>query len=369
MAYTFFPEKGSEIIDKCNKFGAVNVADMVNLHDALQKKYPKIGAPINIDLKKTQQSKTEVNVTRALEGTLTIKECVKLGGVSNLKLKFGNGSSGNRGLNNRGNNFEPEFATDILKWWEGTTVSNSHHLKAIKHINQVYNLKDSSSLKVDVVGGANTPRPIQFKTNIVLENTKGIGTDVGKGVTDVTLTKSDGDEIYLSLKFGATTTFFNVGVRGGRGRPPILTPDEIESGVITNKHGKKLLKLFGIDERKFCLVFKGGKGVDPSYVGNEIAKYSKPAMKKLLESGIGHGYHIIHKFENGTVVSKEMSKTAMTKAANTGSLRIYYGGKTGTGRRINMEMSSSVYKFSLNIRDTQGRDGYPTRMMCDFKTL
>ena len=46
---------------------------------------------------------------------------------------------------------------------------------------------------------------------------------------------------------------------------------------------------------------------------------------------------------------------------------IYLIGKTGTGKRINMEMSSSVYKFSLNIRDTQGKDGYPTRLMCDFK--
>ncbi len=34
-----------------------------------------------------------------------------------------------------------------------------------------------------------------------------------------------------------------------------------------------------------------------------------------------------------------------------------------------MEMSSPNYKFKLNIRDTQGKDGYPTRMMCDFTTL
>ena len=91
-------------------------------------------------------------------------------------------------------------------------------------------------------------------------------------------------------------------------------------------------------------------------------------MKKLLESGIGHNYHIIHK-NKGKVLSKQMDKAMMKKAAQIKSLKLYYGGKTGTGRRINMEMSSSVYKFSLNIRDTQGRDGYPTRMMCDFKTL
>ena len=50
----------------------------------------------------------------------------------------------------------------------------------------------------------------------------------------------------------------------------------------------------------------------------------------------------------------------------TGTPTIYYGGKTGTGKRIDIEMQSSKYKFKINIRDTQGTDGYPTRMMCDF---
>ena len=41
-------------------------------------------------------------------------------------------------------------------------------------------------------------------------------------------------------------------------------------------------------------------------------------------------------------------------------------GKGGKGKRIDMEMESATYKFKINIRDTQGKDGYPTRMMCDF---
>ena len=57
----------------------------------------------------------------------------------------------------------------------------------------------------------------------------------------------------------------------------------------------------------------------------------------------------------------------MNTAASVGSVTIYYGGKTGRGKRIDMEMESRTYSFKLNIRDTQGRDGYPTRMMCDFK--
>ena len=59
----------------------------------------------------------------------------------------------------------------------------------------------------------------------------------------------------------------------------------------------------------------------------------------------------------------------MKASSRVGAVQIFYGGKTGKGKRIDMEMSSRYYKFKLNIRDTQGTDGYPTRMMCDFTTL
>lgn len=360
MAYDFFPIKSKEILTKCVKFAPVNVADMIKLHEVLQKKY-KIDAPINIDLNKKGQNKTEVNVTRALEGAVTIRDIMKLSNIENLKLKFGNGSSGNRGAKNQGNAFEETFAKDLEKWWAGEKVADKNHLLAIEDLDKTYGLSKSATLKIEVVGGENTPRPIKFGSSIILENTKGTGTDVGKNVTDITLTKDGGEEIYLSLKFGPTTTFFNVGVR------TVLTPQEIEDGVITNKNGRKLLHMFGIDDKKFCLVFQGGKSTAPGYKKKEVVTYDKSALNKLLESGIGHGYHIIHKFTNGRVLSKKMDKSSMQQAARTGRMKLFYAGKTGTGRRINMECESSTYKFSLNLRDTQGKDGKPTRMMCDFK--
>lgn len=361
MAYDFFPTKSKEILTKCDKFPPGNVADMIKLHEALTRKYPKVDTPINIDLGKKNQSKTEVNVTRALEGAITINQILNLSNAENLKLKFGNGSSGNRGAKNQGNAFEEEFAKDLESWWAGEKVGDKNHLLAIEDLNKTYDLKNSSTLKIEVVGGENTPRPIKYGSNIILENKKGTGTDVGKNVTDITLTKDDGKEIYLSLKFGPTTTFFNVGVR------KVLTPDEIEAGGINNKNGLKLLKMFGIKQDKFCSVFKGDKNTAPGYSKKEVVGYDKSALNKLLESGIGHGYHIIHKFTNGRVLSKKMDKVSMQKAARTGRMKLFYGGKTGDGRRINMECESPTYKFSLNIRDTQGKDGKPTRMMCDFK--
>ena len=145
----------------------------------------------------------------------------------------------------------------------------------------------------------------------------------------------------------------------------VLSQDEIDRGLIKDKNGKALLDLFGIDNKRFCTIFndkvktKGGK---------VLAKPNPAGIKALLESGIGYGYHVIHQMR-GKVLSKKMDKKAMKAAARVGKCTIHYGGKTGKGKRIDMEMESPYYKFKLNIRDTQGKDGYPTRMMCDFTTL
>ena len=87
------------------------------------------------------------------------------------------------------------------------------------------------------------------------------------------------------------------------------------------------------------------------------SNYQDFAMKTLLKSGIGYGYHVIHKMR-GQVLSKKMDEKAMKEAAKVGTCTVHYGGKSGKGKRIDMEMKSPYYKFKLNIRDTQGKDGY-----------
>ena len=226
-------------------------------------------------------------------------------------------------------------------------------------LDKTYKLSESNWLKVNVDAGANTPRPLSFDGKINITNTKGTGKDIGNSVTDITLTKDDGEKIYLSLKFETTTTFFNVGVRTK------LRQSEIDPGEIKDRDGKKLLKLFGIDNKRFCTIFNDKVKTNG---GKVTTRPNIAAMKELLESGIGHGYHVIHKMK-GKVLSKKMDETAMKAAAKVGTCTVHYGGKTGKGKRIDMEMKSPYYKFKLNIRDTQGKDGYPTRMMCDFTTL
>ena len=241
----------------------------------------------------------------------------------------------------------------------GKDVSDAKMLEAIEHIDEIYNLSKADSIKIEIMGGENTPRPLQYSsTGITLKNTKGTGNDVGPSVTDITITKktkNKTEEIYLSLKVGGTVTFFNVGLR------TVLTPEEIKKNRITNKEGLMLLDLFGIDPALFCMVFNGKlkKGVVQKNTVN------KTKLTKLLKSGIGYGYHVVHKV-TGKIISKQMDEAALAEASKIGNSVVYYGGKTGNGKRIDIEVESSEYKFKLNIRDTQGKDGYPTRLMCDF---
>ena len=91
-------------------------------------------------------------------------------------------------------------------------------------------------------------------------------------------------------------------------------------------------------------------------------------LKDFLRSGIGHGFTIVHKLTSQTLIY-DVDKKYMEEAATPKSCVVYYGGKSGNGKRIDMEIETGHYILKLNIRDTQGGDGYPTRMMCDYSYL
>ena len=354
-AYSFFPKSEEEITNTLADWPHESVADVIKLFNYLKGKGDE--TPINIDLKK----KKDINVSRLFKANYNISDIKSGAELDTVRIKFGNGSKGNRGANNRGNAFETQFATALNKWFaEGVdAVEDSEILDAILDLDKTYKLSESKWLKVNVVGGENTKRPLSFDGKIHITNTKGTGKDIGNSVTDITLTKDDKEKIYLSLKFETTTTFFNVGVRTK------LRQSEIDKGEVKDRDGKKLLDLFGIDNKRFCTIFNDKVETDG---GKVTTRPNAVAIKELLESGIGHGYHVIHKMR-GKVLSKKMDEKAMKAAAKVGTCTVHYGGKSGKGKRIDMEMKSPYYKFKLNIRDTQGKDGYPTRMMCDFTTL
>ena len=352
-AYSFFPKSEEEISNTLKDFPHENVKDIINLFNFLK---GKDETPINIDLKKPK----DINVSRGIKGLFDIGDIKSKAGLKTIRIKFGNGSKGNRGANNRGNAFETQFATAIEKWYaEGDqAVEDKDILNAIRDLDRTYNLGKSKTFDAKVVGGENTRRPLDFSGKITITNTKAKGFNIGESVTDITLITDNNPKIYLSLKLGSTTTFFNVGIKTK------LTKKEINEGIIKNRDGIKLLDLFGIDNKRFCTIFNDKVKTQSGVVRG---KPNVAALSHLLQSGIGFGYHVIHRMR-GKVLSKKMDESLMKASSRVGAVQIFYGGKTGKGKRIDMEMSSRYYKFKLNIRDTQGTDGYPTRMMCDFTT-
>ena len=73
-------------------------------------------------------------------------------------MKFGDGSSGGRGVQNAGNAFEGIFAQEIRNWWSGETVEPKA-LQAIEKIDKLHKLTKCKTLEVKEVGELNNKRP------------------------------------------------------------------------------------------------------------------------------------------------------------------------------------------------------------------
>jgi hypothetical protein len=367
MAYTFFPTSAIEVsktlkpknVSEKTKIQEINALLSYLQNNAKTKKV--IATPINID----PTNISMVNISRKIKGILTEKQIATAVGLKTLKIKFGDGSAGGRGVNNKGNKFEKDLGPAFKSWWSGKKVTDADLNYSIDEVYDITNLKNFSTLDVDAEAGAkNTKRPIQYTPNIHLYSTSA-DNNIGDMLTDITLIGTVGNKkqnIYLSLKTTSTVTFFNVGIK------EVLPTSEIKSGNISNKNGLKLLKMFSIDPSVFCDVYnqKSFKGYSEDI---NLTASQTSNIQTFLESGIGYGYTVVHQIRKGNVKVFNVTKKYMQDAAKPNSLKIYYGGKTGTGKRVDMEIITNKYLLKLNIRDTQGKDGYPTRLMCDFSYL
>jgi hypothetical protein len=146
-----------------------------------------------------------------------------------------------------------------------------------------------------------------------------------------------------------------------------LPKEEIKKGNIVNKNGLALLKMLKIDPGAFCDSYNhptGWSGWSEQVDLNNASHKAK--LQKFLESGIGHGYTVIHQLKPGNVKVFNVTEKYMKSAATPESMTVYYGGKTGTGKRVDVVIETPKYTLGLNIRDTQGKDGYPGRIMCNF---
>lgn len=355
MAYTFFPKTATEI-KQTLKGDKAKIDEIINVFAYLKSKFPKVESPINVD----PAAIAKINVTRDLQTDIDLVKIKREAKVTKITMKYGSGSSGGRGVQNKGNAYEGQLAVALRQWWSGEKITDPKLLQAVEDIVKLHNLKKCKNFSVEEVGELNNKRPFIFTPQVLISSKiQVIDNDLGPVVTDLTL-YCDKKKIYLSLKTGGTVTFFNSGIR------TVLSPAEIKSGKITNKDGLKILNMFNINDALFCDIYNGKlkKGYVED-VWKTMSPKQKNELKNFLISGVGHGYTIVHKLTGKTEVY-EIDKQYMTEAATPTSCNVYYGGKSGTGKRIDMEIETGHYILKLNIRDTQGGDGYPTRMMCDY---
>ena len=295
----------------------------------------------------------------------------------------GQGSQGSGKTLNKGVKFEQDFYADAVKVLEGATTGK-RFIPTIVEMNKTFEEELSKPLgmieaepKLKGVlseGSKNKSRPLVYSGGSLVVAAEGnVTEDMGSTLTDITF--QYGEEktpVYLSLKYGPTLTFFNSGV-GGRNGPLLFTEREISQGTIKTNAGLDFLKMFGMADdpaaiTKFCDSFTNYPRTKP-ITNHKVASttYSVPNIEKLLRSGMGYGYWMVHNTEGTTIQWYEINKEYMEEASTiTSGVTIYYGRMNGMGKGVNMTCSSKHYNFTFNIRNKQGGT-YPTHVMCDYK--
>ena len=218
---------------------------------------------------------------------------------------------------------------------------------------------------VAAVGGKNQPRPLVGGSGGLYVTAGGTKTkNIGSTVTDITtFWGPKKEEVYLSLKYGNTLTFINSGV--GK----IFTADDYKNYFegYTNPIGKEIFRMFGIDPVTYAKVFNDYPHKKRMPTIDVTSKCDKQAIQDLLQYAIGYGYWMVHGGTTGGVQIYEVDESYMKKASTiSGSVKLMYGGTQGKGKRLDIHLESSVYKFMFNLRNKQS-GLYPSHIMCDYK--
>lgn len=351
-AYNIIPNSVDEIDSLKNT--AIDTKTIKSVYSYIFSKNSSLANPIAVS---SGQKEKQIKVARDIADGFNLNSLSKKFGV---KLTAGDGSRGRRGANNQGTGFEKDLVDDINLFIEEGIETPSFKYPSL--MNDLYKdiLSKHKSIQVNLEGGANTKRPLEFTEIGAIIG--GTAINVGHVVTDVTIIGDGTTYYYLSLKSSNTVTFFNCGVR------KILTKDQFEAGEITNKNGKTILDMFGIDEKKFIDIFQSYKGKTKKRgkkkTEDVTSKVNKRSLHRMLLTGIGYGYYMLHK-RGKNVEYYKMDITNLKKSVKVNKVVILWP-DAGSAKRIDIQILTDKYVFKVNIRNKQG-GLYPTHIMCDYK--
>lgn len=278
--------------------------------------------------------------------------------------EFG-GQGANTGSRNLGLEYEEALYNAFVQWKNGEPISSyQSHVEQI--VSKIENVYKSHILNIEHDGTKDTGRPLRRDgQGPYISNGGAFNLNIGSKVSDITLTLGNGKKIYLSVKFGNTLSFFNVGVK-----KEIFKESDMRNHSL-NDFGREYLDMFDINHQDFLDIFEMYGKTSGSMVQDHLRTVTlsgakKEALVRLIKSGVGHGYWMTH-FDGGQLHFYEVDEAYMNRAANlTGSkVELQYGGAGGKGKRINMNFETTEYEFSFNIRNTQGGI-YPSRTNGDY---
>ena len=188
--------------------------------------------------------------------------------------------------------------------------------------------------------------------------------DIGSVVTDITTFWGPRKKpVYLSLKYGNTLTFINSGVKS------VFADADYKNNFqgYSNPIGLEIFRMFGIDPITYAKTFNAYPHKTKMPTVDVTSKCDKAAIQELLQYAIGYGYWMVHGGGTGGMKIYEIDQAYMQKASTiTGQVKLMYGGSQGKGKRLDIHMESSLYKFMFNLRNKQS-GLYPSHIMCDYK--
>ena len=272
--------------------------------------------------------------------------------------EFG-GQTGTGAKVNLGIQFERDLFVALVDFYETGKVSGKYGEDAKKIIQMVGKDIKKPLSGVIAEGENNTKRPLSISGSTVKLGNG--GTDLGPTVTDITLLFNGGTKVYLSLKYGSTLAFANIGVS-------TLFNANLLKTYNLSTNAQHIVDMFGLSKTAFCETFNNyphSKKI-ANYEVDVTNTCDKSALEDLLAQMVGKGYWMVHG-TNSKMNIYEINDSYLRSASSlTGKITAYYGGTTGKGKKVIVACESSKYKFQFNIRN-KASGVAPTHIMCDYQ--
>ena len=282
-------------------------------------------------------------------------------------IEFGGQPVGSK-KESKGTIFEREFTNRLKECINGEVCKGKYHKAAGWLIGQLEKGGKKPIKDIQQLGGQNASRPfeVQGRQPYVAPIKH---QDHGKVLTDIDVFHTSGEKTHLSAKLGPSLTFMNPGSK------TIFTDQDVKDHDISTDKGIALLKMCGLDEDAFCNTFNNfGKQAQTkkNLKHSGIKKVNKDILQNFVKTAMGSDYWMIHAKDNAqnevNMYYMDPKDVDNKYSRITSSVEVFYGGPTGTGKRIDIKFSNSHFDFNLNIRSKAGGTTYPTNIMMDYKT-